>query len=244
MRNFQLIRTLLNAAFVTHASYLCDGSFFSQKFFLCNKHTLLVMISCSTFNQRGNQKICSFWCQGPCRSHSSNAYNWELGITCEKPWYFPPCQLPGCFPQILLCYLKFPLGFNLYIALPLWVCLLFYFLYLCFYLHLYFVSTFFFVFGSHHGFCFTVSALFASNCTFCFNQSLSCRRFSLFCFNIFKREASIHSFLLVWEKQEHCVAPQRLYMFLFVVVHSFWLLLKDRTSWKCWHKMSLNQCHR
>ena len=74
------------------------------------------------------------------------------------------------------------------------------FTYLCFYLHLYFVSTFFFVFGSHHGFCFTVSALFASNCTFCFNQSLSCRRFSLFCFNIFnvfKREASIHSFLLV-----------------------------------------------
>ena len=32
MRNFQLIRTLLNAAFVTHASYLCDGSFFSQNF--------------------------------------------------------------------------------------------------------------------------------------------------------------------------------------------------------------------
>ena len=55
-----------------------------RNLFLCNKHTLLVMISCSTFNQRGNQKICSFWCQGPWRSHSSNAYNWELGITCEK----------------------------------------------------------------------------------------------------------------------------------------------------------------
>ena len=47
-------------------------------------HTLLVMISCGTFNQRGDQKICCFWCQGPWRSHSSNAYNWELGITCEK----------------------------------------------------------------------------------------------------------------------------------------------------------------
>ena len=153
---------------------------------------------------------------GPWRSHSSNAYNWESPVKKKRlreTLVFP--ALPaGWFPQILLCYLKFPLGFNLYIALPLWLCLLFYFLYLCFYLHLYFVSTFFFVFGSHHGFCFTVSALFASNCTFCFNQSLSCRRFSLFCFNIFnvfKREASIHSFLLVWEKQEHCVALQRLY---------------------------------
>ena len=163
--------------------------------------------------------------------------NWESPVKKKRlreTLVFPALPAASCFPQILLCYLKFPLGFNLYIALPLWLCLLFC-ICICVFICICIFSTFFFVFGSHHGFCFTVSALFASNCTFCFNQSLSCRRFSLFCFNIFnvfKREASIHSFLLVWEKQEHCVAPQRLYMFLFVVttVHSFWLLLKDRTS--------------
>ena len=108
MRNFQLIRTLLNAAFVTHASYLCDNSFL-----LCNMHTLLVMIPCSTFNQRGNQKICSFWCQGPWRCHSSNAHNWELGITGEKKRLRETLVFPALPAAWLL-----PTDFTLFSQIP------------------------------------------------------------------------------------------------------------------------------
>ena len=194
---------------------------------------------------------------GPWRSHSSNAYNWELGITGEKEkiegnlgisrlasclvashrFYFVISNSRSASICILHCHYDSASCFIFGICICVFICICILFPHSSLYLVPITDSASQFPLFLLQIAPFVSISRFLAAASHCFASTYST-----------SSSARLQYILSCWsEKSKNIVLHSKdctMYMFLFVVVHSFWLLVKDRTSWKCWHRMSAKQCHR